>query len=102
WDYAGDFATKCNMGMVELDPVDEEEDIAELRELIELQHKYTNSAVANEVLDGWPEILKQFVKVMPTDYKRVLQERKRHDEEMEATIHEDQSNAFSSEEGTNG
>jgi len=102
WDYQGDFASKCNMGMVELDPVDDEEDIAELRELIELHHKYTGSAVANEVLDGWPDVLKQFVKVMPTDYKRVLQERKRHDEEMESTIHEDQSNAFPSEESANG
>ncbi len=102
WDKASDFATKCNMGMVDLDPVDDEEDVAELLELIELHHKYTKSAVANEVLDGWPEILNQFVKVMPTDYKRILQERKRHDEEMEATIHEDQSNAFSSEEGPNG
>jgi len=102
WDYEGDFASKCNMGMVELDPVDDEEDVAELRELIELHAKYTGSVVAKEVLEGWPEILKQFVKVMPTDYKRVLQERKRHDEEMESTIHEDQSNAFSSKEGTNG
>jgi glutamate synthase (NADPH/NADH) large chain len=102
WDHAGDFAAKCNMGMVELDTVDDEDDIAELRELLELHHKYTGSAVAGKVLDGWPEILSQFVKVMPTDYKRVLQERKRHDEEMEATIHEDQSNAFSSKEGANG
>jgi len=102
WDYNGDFASKCNMGMVELDPVEDEEDIAELRELIELHHKFTGSSVAAEVLDGWPDVLKQFVKVMPTDYKRVLQERKRHDEEMESTIHEDQSNAFSSKEGANG
>ena len=102
WDHAGDFAAKCNMGMVELDTVDDEDDIAELRELLELHQKHTGSAVAGKVLDGWPEILSQFVKVMPTDYKRVLQERKRHDEEMEATIHEDQSNAFSSKEGANG
>jgi len=102
WDYQGDFAAKCNMGMVELDPVDDEEDIAELRELIELHEKYTGSAVAKEVLEGWPDVLKQFIKVMPTDYKRVLQERKRHDEEMESTIHEDQSNAFSSKEEANG
>jgi glutamate synthase (NADPH) large chain len=102
WDRAGDFATKCNMGMVELDAVEDEDDVAELRELLELHEKYTGSKVAAEVLEGWPEILRQFIKVMPSDYKRVLQERKRHDEEMEATIHEDQSNAFSSKEGSNG
>ena len=70
--------------------------------MLELHEKYTGSKVAAEVLEGWPEILRQFIKVMPSDYKRVLQERKRHDEEMEATIHEDQSNAFSSKEGSNG
>jgi glutamate synthase (NADPH/NADH) large chain len=102
WDHAGDFATKCNMGMVELDAVEDEDDVAELRELLELHAKYTGSKVAAEVLEGWPEILNQFIKVMPSDYKRILQDRKRHDEEMEATIHEDQSNAFSSREGSNG
>jgi len=102
WDHAGDFATKCNMGMVELDAVDDEDDIAELRELLELHEKYTGSKVAAKIQDGWPETLTQFIKVMPSDYKRILQERKRHDEEMEATIHEDQSNAFSSKVGSNG
>jgi hypothetical protein len=38
--------------------------------------------------------LAQFVKVMPTDYKRVLAERKRHDEEMEQTIRDDETGTF--------
>jgi glutamate synthase domain-containing protein 3 len=38
--------------------------------------------------------LHQFVKVMPTDYKRVLAERKRHDEEMEATVRDDETGTF--------
>ena len=62
--------------MVELEKVDADEDIAELRELIEKHRDYTGSAVAADVLARWDEVLPQFVKVMPTDYKRVLQEKK--------------------------
>jgi len=93
-DKTGDFANKCNLGTVELEPVEHDEDIAELLELIELHHEYTGSRVAERVLDSWPSILSTFVKVMPTDYKRVLTERKRHDEEMEATVHDDATNIF--------
>jgi glutamate synthase (NADPH/NADH) large chain len=95
YDAAGDFESKCNLGTVELDPVDTDEDIAELRELIELHKQYTGSRVAERVLDAWPRVLTKFVKVMPTDYKRVLRERTQHDEEMEAAFHEDQTGVFS-------
>ncbi|NND54689.1 MAG: glutamate synthase large subunit [Gammaproteobacteria bacterium] len=95
WDVNGDFESKCNTGMVDLDPVEHDDDISELRELIELHLEFTGSEVAKRILDGWPEVLSQFVKVMPTDYKRVLTERTRHDEEMESEIHEaDQTGAF--------
>ena len=88
-DEAGDFRNKCNPGTVELEPVEEAEDIAELRELIELHRGFTGSTVAQRVLDQWPDVLARFVKVMPVDYKRVLEERKLHDEEMEAAVHDD-------------
>ncbi len=95
WDEHGDFKPKCNMGTVDLDPVDAEEDIAELRELIELHKEFTGSRPAERVLDAWPDVLDQFVKVMPVDYKRVLAERRKHDEEMEAAIHDDQHDVIS-------
>ncbi len=41
-----------------------------------------------------PTSLQQFVKVMPTDYKRVLTERKRHDEEVEQKLSEDDTGTF--------
>ncbi|MFB3077893.1 MAG: hypothetical protein ACE1Y4_07775, partial [Lysobacterales bacterium] len=91
WDEHGDFKQKCNMGTVDLDPVDSEEDTAELRELIELHKEFTGSRQAERVLDAWPDVLDQFVKVMPVDYKRVLAERRKHDEEMEAALHDNQS-----------
>ena len=95
WDLNGDFKSRCNRGMVDLDPVEDDDDISELREMIELHLDYTGSAVAKQVLDSWPEVLDQFVKVMPTDYKRVLGERKMHDEEIESEIHEaDQTGSF--------
>ena len=94
WDVNGDFSTHCNTGMVDLDPVADAEDAFELRELIEQHLQFTGSAVAARILDAWPDVLSEFVKVMPTDYKRVLAERRKHDEEMEATIHENQTGLF--------
>jgi glutamate synthase domain-containing protein 3 len=76
WDPREAFLANCNLGMVELEKLEAEEDIAELRELIEKHREYTGSTVANHVLANWNELLPQFVKVMPTDYKRVLQEKK--------------------------
>ncbi len=70
------FRLDCNLGMVELERVDSEDNIAELKQLIELHQNHTDSTVAADVLDRWDETLPQFVKVMPTDYKRVLEEMK--------------------------
>ncbi|QDU57880.1 glutamate synthase-related protein [Aeoliella mucimassa] len=70
------FRINCNLGMVDLDDMVDEADIAELRELIELHAKYTGSSIATEVLDRWDDVLGEFVKVMPRDYKRVLEEQK--------------------------
>jgi glutamate synthase (NADPH/NADH) large chain len=75
-DNRGDFRRRCNMGMVELESLIVDEDILELRTLIENHVRYTGSTVGQRVLANWEESLSQFVKVMPTDYKRVLQERK--------------------------
>jgi glutamate synthase (NADPH/NADH) large chain len=86
WDPDDQLLTNCNLGMVELEKVVEEEDIAELRELIELHQNYTDSTVAAEVLDRWDETLPQFVKVMPTDYKRVLMEQRAKSQEQPAAV----------------
>ncbi|MEX2468820.1 MAG: glutamate synthase large subunit [Pseudohongiellaceae bacterium] len=75
WDPAGDFEKQCNLETFELEPVSDAEDILELKTLISNHLKYTDSSVAKAVLDDWEKALAQFVKVMPTDYKRVLTER---------------------------
>ena len=77
WDPQQQFATQCNMEMVELERMDADEDIAELKHLIENHLNYTGSAVAERLLANWHHSIAEFVKVMPTDYKRVLEERKK-------------------------
>jgi glutamate synthase (NADPH/NADH) large chain len=100
----GDFETRCNLAQVELEPIVEEDDALEhldhqggdleshgrvdvshdmtrfdairLRQLIENHLHYTNSARAREILDNWAEYLPRFVKVMPVEYRRALQEMK--------------------------
>ncbi len=70
----GDFDYYCNMGMVELTLVDNLEDMKELRELIMNHYKYTKSSLANEIINNWDEYLKKFIKVIPYEYKKVLEE----------------------------
>jgi glutamate synthase (ferredoxin) len=71
-DESGDFATRCNTPMVALEALEGEE-IDDLRELIQRHADYTNSQKAALVLANWSEMLPKFVKVMPKDYKRMLQ-----------------------------
>jgi glutamate synthase (NADPH/NADH) large chain len=71
-DIDGDFQRRCNMETLELEGVQDTADILELRSLIERHYAYTNSRIAKRILDDWENYLGQFVKVMPTDYKRVL------------------------------
>ena len=72
----GDFDYFCNMGMVELSLVEDHGDIHELTELISLHYKYTNSKKAKQILDDPDKYLNMFIKVIPYDYKKVLQEQK--------------------------
>ncbi len=97
-DEEDDFETRCNMSMVQLEPVPEElatldstEDVPEshgrvhfnhlnladeqvLREHIEKHLRYTGSPRARQILDNWPRYLPRFTKVMPTEYRRALEE----------------------------
>jgi glutamate synthase (ferredoxin) len=72
-DEAGDFATRCNTSMVGLETLEDPEEIQDVYNLIEKHLAYTKSEKAAKVLANWQEMLPKFVKVMPRDYKRVLQ-----------------------------
>lgn len=101
-DEDGTFTKRCNLSMVDLEPVEEEEDLMQrlhhhggdletkgridilanmsgsdeerLLQLISNHHTYTGSARAKEILDHWPTYRTKFVKVMPVEYRRALQE----------------------------
>jgi glutamate synthase (NADPH/NADH) large chain/glutamate synthase (ferredoxin) len=72
-DEDGTFGSRCNMGLVGFDPL-EDADVIELHELIEEHHLRTQSPVAARILREWDATLPTFVKVMPHDYKRALKE----------------------------
>jgi glutamate synthase (NADPH/NADH) large chain len=74
YDVRGRFPAYCNKEMVELDPVGED-DITELKDMIQRHYAYTGSTVAKFVLDDFDNQLRHFVKVFPTDYKKVLKSR---------------------------
>ncbi len=102
YDETGDFERRCNLSMVELEPVTAEDALLEklahqggdleahglvdvmrdmrnddarrLHRLLCNHVAYTNSRRARELLDNWSESLGKFVKVMPVDYRRALDE----------------------------
>ncbi|MGZ8536928.1 MAG: glutamate synthase large subunit [Flavisolibacter sp.] len=73
YDVKGNFASKCNVEMVDLDPVSND-DVSELRTLIQNHFDYTGSTVAKFIIGDFDNQLKNFVKVFPKDYKKVLRE----------------------------
>ena len=73
-------------GMADLELVTAPEDIATLRGMIQDHLSYTNSVPARRILENWEETLPKFKKIMPRDYRRVLEERKdRQEQELEVT-----------------
>jgi glutamate synthase (NADPH/NADH) large chain len=79
-DYEDFRDNRCNLGTVELERVEQDDDLGELREMLQLHQQHTGSTVAAQLLAEWPASVARFIKVMPSDYKRVLEER----QEMEA------------------
>ncbi len=107
-DEVGDFEQRCNMAMVDLEPIEAEEelmrklanqggdlqshglvdvmsdmtayDAERLHQLIEKHARYTNSARAQEILANWKDYLPKFRKVMPVEYRRALAEMAKHQE----------------------
>jgi len=76
YDENDTFSERCNMEMVDLEPVTSEEDELLLRRLITDHAKLTGSTTAQTMNDSWEDMKKKFVKVMPRDYRRVLEARK--------------------------
>ncbi|MFR9603862.1 MAG: glutamate synthase-related protein, partial [Rikenellaceae bacterium] len=78
WDKDGRFDSRCNMEMLELSLVDNYYDKEELMGYIQTHYDLTGSPVAKEILDN-PALVREFIKVTPIEYKKVL-----HEEQMRA------------------
>jgi glutamate synthase (NADPH/NADH) large chain/glutamate synthase (ferredoxin) len=83
----GGFERRCNLSMVELEPVRDKTDQALLRGMIERHAQYTGSAKAKKILQQWEGMLPQFVRVMSVEYKRVLAQRQAKAAAKEMTVH---------------
>jgi glutamate synthase (ferredoxin) len=76
-DESGEFPKRCNRQMVALEKLEDPDEIEALWKIIQRHQAYTNSARAAGILECWKGVVPNFVKVMPKDYKRVLEEMKR-------------------------
>ena len=71
-DRDGDFHIRCNQEQCDLERLEDPVEISEVKGMIRRHAEYTGSTLALEILEDWGNILPQFVKVMPQDYKRIL------------------------------
>ena len=74
FDETEDFKSRCNMGMVELEGL-ETEDESFLQEILAEHVRYTQSTKAEQILKDFDSLKRHFVKVVPVEYRRVLKER---------------------------
>jgi glutamate synthase domain-containing protein 3 len=71
-DEGGDFRARCNLGMVDLEPLVDTEDVETVKDLLARHIRFTQSPVAARLLVDWGRSRHHFVKVIPQDYKRVM------------------------------
>jgi glutamate synthase domain-containing protein 3 len=67
------FDTLCNLDLVELESLWQEEDQRVLRDLVARHHHWTGSLQAQRILESWREMSGKFVKVVPIDYRKALE-----------------------------
>lgn len=72
--YDKNLEKKCNIGMVELLPLEKEEDLKYIEDLLKTFVEKTESAVAQDILSDWPAKAANFVKVFPYEYQRALRQ----------------------------
>lgn len=75
-DINGNFEYFCNKGLVEISKLEDRADVVELQSMINSHLLYTSSKLAEKILTNWEEYLLMFVKVIPMEYKKVMEEMK--------------------------
>jgi glutamate synthase domain-containing protein 3 len=78
YDIPKSFKERCNLEMVELEGVSVE-DVKNIYELLRNHYRYTQSQVAGKILDNFAREIKKFIKVMPKEYKRILEMKETED-----------------------
>ena len=86
YDEEGDFETRFNPGLSDLEAVTDPEDVETLRRMVEEHAAFTGSNSAKRILAEWSDALPRFKKIMPRDYRRVLDERMRRQAEAEEKV----------------
>ena len=76
YDENGNFKVNCNRGMVDLESIDDADEKIWLQKWIERHQQYTGSKLAEKFLKNWEDVLAKFVKVMPLEYRAVLEKMK--------------------------
>jgi len=76
-DEVGDFRSRCNLDTVTLEPLEDPQEIANVKEMVQRHARYTHSELGWRVLAMWDALAPKFVKVMPKDYRRMLEAVKR-------------------------
>jgi glutamate synthase (NADPH/NADH) large chain len=74
YDLQNSFSKNCNLEMVDIDPLDDADELY-LLEMLEKHFRYTGSAVANFLINDFRQQTKNFVKVFPKDFKKVINEK---------------------------
>ena len=77
WDPNHQLEKNCNKGLVQLEHLDDKEDSVMLEQLIDKHRLYTGSSIADRILWNWEESRRLFVKVIPTEYKAILDAEKK-------------------------
>lgn len=75
WDVDGKFSTKCNPEMVELCKLEDKEDVDLVKQLLQEFKDLTGSIVAEQLINEFSDRVKEFVKVFPYEYQRVLKQK---------------------------
>ncbi|MFA7677861.1 MAG: hypothetical protein WCY34_06845, partial [Candidatus Omnitrophota bacterium] len=74
YDKKGAFSSRCNMSMVELGELSKHDEL-NLSRLLKNHYKYTASSLAKEILDNYPESLGGFIKILPIEYKNIMEKK---------------------------
>jgi glutamate synthase (NADPH/NADH) large chain len=82
WDKFNELPEKCNLSMVTLEGLNAA-DKKTIKDLLQDHFKYTRSILAKDILDNFVSEIRRFVKNMPIEYKRVIEERTVEETELE-------------------